>query len=436
MINAYAKKDIVEKHDGYTSLALIYASFTISNFFVPPIIQYLSVRRSLVLSALIYAIFEFGFLILNRIFLFGSSLLLGFGAAVIWTAQGKYLSLNSNEETAGRHSGIFWATSQACLISGGIFMFIVFKNDPRDQTHEFEDSTVKLLYGVFTVVTLCGALLLAFLRTTKSANTSATVTVTTNENENVDQDAANSAEIIATMNVIQCEPTYIEVLRSTWDLAFTRNILVMSVVFMYTGIVLSFWSSVYPTCIASTLKLSTNNNNTSAEINTKGILALNAILQGIGQASAGLLFGILNFKNLSRRGIVLIGTIVHLISYVTIFVNIPASAPLGPTEGDAVIRPNLYIALFSGFMLGFGDACWNTQVFAFLLTNYQTKSSQAFALFKFYQSLLTCAAFVYSSFLLLQWHLLILTFGVVLATFAFSITEKLNENNVETSHIE
>lgn len=81
------------------------------------------------------------------------------------------------------------------------------------------------------------------------------------------------------------------IIGSTWDLAFTRNILVMSVVFMYTGIVLSFWSSVYPTCIASTLKLSTNNNNTSAEINTKGILALNAILQGIGQASG--IFGIL-----------------------------------------------------------------------------------------------------------------------------------------------
>lgn len=44
--------------------------------------------------------------------------------------------------------GLFWNFS---LISGGIFMFIVFKNDPRDQTHEFEDSTVKLLYGVFTV---------------------------------------------------------------------------------------------------------------------------------------------------------------------------------------------------------------------------------------------------------------------------------------------
>jgi hypothetical protein len=34
---------------------------------------------------------------------------------VIWTAQGKYLTLNSTEETAGKHSGIFWAFSQAWL---------------------------------------------------------------------------------------------------------------------------------------------------------------------------------------------------------------------------------------------------------------------------------------------------------------------------------
>lgn len=80
---------------------------------------------------------------------------------VIWTAQGKYLTMNSTEETAGRHSGIFWAISQACLSCGGIFLFFVFNSG---STTTISDTKIHVIYGVFTSVTVLGIVLLGLLR--------------------------------------------------------------------------------------------------------------------------------------------------------------------------------------------------------------------------------------------------------------------------------
>lgn len=56
--------------------------------------------------------------------------------------------------------------------------------------------------------------------------------------------------------------------------------LLLIVVFAYTGIELSFWSSVYPTCIS----------NTKALGNPKTLAALTTIAMGIGQGICNLIF--------------------------------------------------------------------------------------------------------------------------------------------------
>lgn len=82
------------------------------------------------------------------------------------------------------------------------------------------------------------------------------------------------------------------------------------------------------------------------------------------------------------------------------------------------------IALLCGFLLGFGDACWNTQIFAFLIARYPRKSAEAFSLFKFFQSLLTCVQFYVSQSLHLEWHLLILTVTALLGVVAFYLADR------------
>jgi hypothetical protein len=311
---------------------------------------------------------------------------------VIWTAQGKYLSLNSTEETASKHSGIFWALSQACLAVGGIFLYLVFHFAGEDIT----ESTVLILYGVFTAVTLVGAGIFILLRMPGS------------HLELESQETFTDADP---------ELSHWEVMLTTFKLLQTKEMLLMTVVFMYTGVELSFWSSIYPTCIANTNKLGA----------TKSLLALNAIAQGLGQAASGFLFGILSSKTrrFGRTRIVLLGTVIHLAVFAGAFVNFPKQAPLDKTDAIGIIYPSIAVALLCGFFLGFGDACWNTQIFSFIISRYPTRSAQAFSLFKFFQSLLTCAAFFYGTALELQWHMIILVVGAILGCLSFVVAEKV-----------
>nr|CAD2167637.1 unnamed protein product [Meloidogyne enterolobii] len=458
VLDSFVAQGVVKRHDGYTSLAIIYASFTLLNIAAAPIVGILGTRWALLFGACTYALFQAGFLFLNRFYLFGSSALLGLGAAVIWTAQGKYLALNSQPETAGKHSGLFWALSQACQVCGGIFLLIVFllhqHSNPEEHYHfgsNFAPSTVKLLYAVFTGITVLGALILGLLPL-NGENVG-------NNRRRHGEDSPSPSELLdPIINPISNQPTgeanildngngtdnepnkiltsILSMIKSTFILAKTSKMLLLSIPFMYTGIVVSFWSSIYPTSIANTELFQLNQG-----VDPKILLALNAIIQGVGQSSAGLLFGIFGVRTtkiLTKSNIVLIGALLQLLAYFAIFASIPGDASLGKTlEEGYLIYPRIWIALLSGFLIGFGDSCWNTQIFSLLISHYsQHQSASAFSLFKFYQSLLTFLAFLYASLLSLYWHLLFLFVGSILALFSFIFVERTSQqttNNVDIS---
>lgn len=55
--------------------------------------------------------------------LYVASGVLGAGAALIWTGQGSYLTLCSNESNIARNSGVFWAMLQARFVFDFLFIF-------------------------------------------------------------------------------------------------------------------------------------------------------------------------------------------------------------------------------------------------------------------------------------------------------------------------
>ena len=98
--------------NGYTSLSILYAVFAIASWLAPSLVAIFHSKWSMVIAAAVYVLFIASFLVPNTWLLYLLSALLGAGAAVIWTAQGHFLSLVSNQKTITRDSGIFWAINQ------------------------------------------------------------------------------------------------------------------------------------------------------------------------------------------------------------------------------------------------------------------------------------------------------------------------------------
>lgn len=145
------------------------------------------------------------------------------------------------------------------------------------------------------------------------------------------------------------------------------------------GLELSFFSGVYSPSIGFTLSMGES---------SKQLVGLSGICIGIGEVFGGVLFGLLGSKTnrFGRDAIAIVGFVVHIISFVLIFLNLPDAAPFGDTNETAFLNPPIAsLALLCSFLLGFGDACFNTQIYAMLGGEFAKNTVAAFALFKFTQ---------------------------------------------------
>ncbi|XP_047485284.1 UNC93-like protein MFSD11 [Penaeus chinensis] len=385
VIKSIQQDDPGFRGSGYISLAVIYAVFATFNWLAPSCLSFLGPKLTMIVGGVTYVIFIASFLWPQTWLLYLSSVLIGIGAALIWTGQGNYLTLMSEQDTIARNSGIFWALFQSSLLFGNIFVYYMFMGKDT-----IDSGTRLVVFAALTGVALIGLGILLALPKPGAGGSGR-------------QDDMGGA---------------LNALKKSFELFRTRDMLLLSVTFFYTGIELSFFSGVYSTCVGSTLRFSDPNR----------LVGISGMCIGIGEILGGGIFGIFGSKTVKagRDPIVLLGFLTHLFSFFLIFLNLPTMSPLERTYDPSFFsggQPSESVALLCSAMLGFGDACFNTQIYSILGSIYQDNSGPAFALYKFTQSLSAAACFFYSSVMQLYWHLAILTVFCVMGTISFCVVE-------------
>ncbi|KAF5294936.1 hypothetical protein FQR65_LT10649 [Abscondita terminalis] len=387
MMDSIHQEDNSFNGDGYTSMAIIYAVFAVFNWLAPSVISLGGPKVAMFYGAVTYLFFILTYLWPQTWLLYLASCIIGTGAAMIWTGQGNYLTLNSTPSTVSRNSGVFWALLQMSMFTGNLFVFFQFEGKTV-----IDKSTRTVVIWVLSAIAAVGLVMLLLLPRVR--NHSSTTEV----------------------NVVDKPEGPLAAFKNAVSLFVTPTVLLLSVTFFYTGIELSFFSGVYSSAIGFT-----NSFGESA----KQLVGLSGIFIGVGEVIGGALFGILGsrFARWGRDPIVMAGFVVHLISFFLIFINLPNSSPFSATNEEAFITSSATVAILCSFLLGFGDACFNTQIYAMLGDVFAKNSAPAFAIFKFIQSVAAAICFFYASHIGLYAQLGILLFLSIFGTSAYVYIE-------------
>ncbi|RLU27620.1 hypothetical protein DMN91_001424 [Ooceraea biroi] len=389
--------------DAYISLAIIYAVFATCNWLAPSYISVTGPRVAILTGALCYVLFIASFFWPHDAVLYTASAIVGVGAALIWTGHGQYLTENSDNDTMSRNAGIFWAIFQMSQFAGNLFVFFVFSD-----SETIDAPKRKIVFSVLTGVAAVGTLALLILRRSPQR-------LSLGEAEGVSS---------ADKELRLPEPVRERPLLTAWrafkdavKLFITPNMLLLSLTFIYTGLELTFYSGVYSNSVGFTEGMGEKR---------KSLVGLSGIFIGVGEVVGGAIFGILASKISGRCGgwpVVITGLFVHLFAFISIFLNLPNDAPFADTANKGFIEPSPILAMAGSLALGFGDACYNTQVYSLLGVLFAKESAPAFALFKFCQSVAAAISFSYSPNAGLHIQLAVLLVTIFFGTAAFCYVE-------------
>ncbi|KAM8796859.1 MFS11 protein, partial [Eudromia elegans] len=385
---------------GYTSMSIIYGVFSASNLISPSVVAIVGPQLSMVISGVFYSLYIAVFIQPSTWAFYTVSVFIGVAAAVLWTAQGNCLTVNSDENSIGRNSGIFWALLQSSLFFGNLYIYFAWQG----KTH-ISESDRRTVFIALTVISLVGTVLFFLIRKQED-------TKTPGEEDSTNELPGDSLSSQSKM------ARAVAAFKKSIKLSFTKEILLLSVTTAYTGLELTFFTGVYGTCIGAVNRFGNEE---------KSLIGLSGIFIGVGEVLGGGIFGLVSKKNcFGRNPVVMLGIVVHFIAFYLIFFNIPNDAPIAPMEGTdymAYMIPSKEVAILCSFLLGLGDSCFNTQLLSILGFLYSEDSAPAFAIFKFVQSICAAVAYFYSNYFLLQWQLLIMVVVGFFGTLTFFVVE-------------
>ncbi|XP_023603549.1 UNC93-like protein MFSD11 isoform X2 [Myotis lucifugus] len=344
---------------GYTSMAIIYGVFSASNLITPSVVAIVGPQLSMFASGLFYSMYIAVFIQPFTWSFYTASVFLGVAAAVLWTAQGNCLTINSDEHTIGRNSGIFWALLQSSLFFGNLYIYFAWQG--KTQISESDRRTV---FIALTVISLLGTVLFFLIRKPEPES------ILGEDDLSDDQDLEVSGS--SRSNLTKA----VDAFKKSLKLCVTKEMLLLSITTAYTG--------------GSLFGLLSKNNR-------------------FGRNPVVLLGTLVHF-------------VAFYLIFLNMPGDAPI-APLEGTDSSAYIKSSKEVAIFCSFLLGLGDSCFNTQLLSMLGFLYSEDSAPAFAVFKFVQSICAAVAFFYSNYLLLHWQLLLMVIFGFFGTVSFFAVE-------------
>lgn len=316
--------------------------------------------------------------------LYGTAGLVSITAALSSTAQAYYINLNTFFNTVGKNSEIFWSIIHGSMLVGNVVIYTILH---EHESNDFPARKDQIFYSGLLFLASLGSLFIFFLG-----------------QPTVKSDELYTIPWLLILKLIQ--------------LLLTKDMMLLTITFVYLGFEDTFINGVYSNAIGFTLQFSHGNALQKT--------ALSGIFIGAGTISA---LTILSFgkKCLSFRWHIKIftfGIILQAISYILIVINLPNDSVFQPTINKGLKINKLSLALFCSYLLGFGDYCIHAELYALLIEKFDSHFTPATFLQIFVTKLCSAIAYFYAA-TSLYIVIAVLLGTAVLGTIAFGVVEYL-----------
>ena len=399
---------------GYYTLLCVYLFFTISNIFAPSVVKLFGTKMCLIFSACTYVLFVAVYIYPLVYTLYGAACLVGVGAAILWTSQGKHLLDNSNHKTVERNSGIFLFLFVFNFVPGNLFVYVYLRD-----SMEISIFDRFIIFPVLTLLGLIGVFLFFFI-------------LPIGKNRiNVERDKLRFP--------VRMKNKVYDFIIGVKDLLLVSihiETLLLIPLFYTSGLSVNlFAGGVYATCFGSI----------EAPLYSVGFAALSLLLSGIGGMLGSTLFainGILSRK-LTRKCMLLLALVVDSLTLLLIYYNMPpyCNYPQPPPDAQLfngkIIHPsNVYVALVCSVFLGFADSIIKSVLYSIIGITYdKTITAPAIGIYKFFESLALILSFFYNPLIHLYFQILIFEF-VFLISYILYIFVEMTVSKKERKKIE
>uniref|UniRef100_A0A2I3S9S9 Protein unc-93 homolog A n=1 Tax=Pan troglodytes TaxID=9598 RepID=A0A2I3S9S9_PANTR len=360
---------------GVTALSTLYGGMLLSSMFLPPLlIDRLGCKGTIILSMCGYVAFSVGNFFASWYTLIPTSILLGLGAAPLWSAQCTYLTItgNTHAEKAGKRGkdmvnqyfGIFFLIFQSSGVWGNLISSLVFGQTPSQGS------------GVLAVLMIA-----AFLQPIRD----------------VQRESEGEKKSVP----------FWSTLLSTFKLYRDKRLCLLILLPLYSGLQQGFLSSEYTRSYVTC---------------TLGIQFVGYVMICFSATDAlcSVLYGKVS-QYTGRAVLYMLGAVTHVSCMIALLLWRPRADHLA------------VFFVFSG-LWGVADAVWQTQNNALYGVVFEKSKEAAFANYRLWEALGFVIAFGYSTFLCVHVKLYILLGVLSLTMVAYGLVECVESKNPIRPH--
>ncbi|KAL1124484.1 hypothetical protein AAG570_001110 [Ranatra chinensis] len=311
--------------DGNVSFGLLYMVYGIFLWLVPSLIALIRPKFGLLLGAVCVLGLVFSYSLEATWATYVGVVLGGIGASLVWVSQGSFMIMTSTPANLNRNVGILWIFVAFSMILGNLYAA-----SELDKKDRLDWATRHLLIYKLCGIAIAGIVLLVFLPQPYLGKDKGSGDRPAKKDP---QDEDRRSEASARPGL-----TATEALKKMWQILCTVEMQFLLVTFIYVGFQHSFGQGIYSSAVGFTKRFGKL---------SKELVPVCGLVYGLGELVGGIMYAgaakLLSGRPGGRHlasATMIIAITLHVISYITMFINIPDAAAFGDTgEHSILTRP-------------------------------------------------------------------------------------------------